>query len=245
MRVTCIIQARAGGTRLPGKVLMDVAGKPLLQRVVERVKAAKEVDGLVVAMPDTPENAPVAELCSRHRWDFYRHPGPEADVLRRYRCAAEVYGIETVMRVTADCPLLDPGVLNGLVRLFRRGDADYAANNLHPSFPHGLDAEVFSLDALRRADRTTTRADWREHLDCFRAQPEVYRMANLECPEDLSHYRLTVDYEEDLELVRTVYAAIDAGRLSNTRDVLWFLDHRPDLQELMKTTRLRWKYATT
>jgi spore coat polysaccharide biosynthesis protein SpsF len=103
---------------------------------------------------------------------------------------------------------------------------------------------VFSVDALRRADKTTTRADWREHLDCFRYQPDVFDCGNLQCPEDLSHYRLTVDYPEDLEIVRAIYAAVDAGRLKNTRDVLWFVDHRPDLLELMKATKLRWKYAT-
>lgn len=246
---TCIIQAHMGSSRLPGKVLLPVGGRPLIERVVHRVSMANMIDRIVVAMPAAPENDVLERALVHSRCETFRHVGHEWDVLERYVAAANAYDADPIVRVTSDCPLIDPGVLNALVTMFEEGEYDYVANNLHPSFPHGLDAEVFSRAALHRASADAEPANraWREHVtEPMRQQPEKYRLGNLECPQDLSRYRLTVDWSEDLEIADAIYSARglggDNGHLT-TAKVLWFIDRRPDLLEKMSLTRLRWQYG--
>jgi spore coat polysaccharide biosynthesis protein SpsF len=252
MRTVAIIQARLGSSRLPGKALADICGKPMLLRVVERVQRCKTVDAVVVAVPDTAEDEPLLKFCESHRISFFR--GPEADVLARYHGAALAYDAEAIVRVTSDCPLVEPHVIDAVVEMFREGEVDYCCNNLKPSWPHGLDCELFSKAALLRAQRETRDPYWREHVtEAFRCQPAVYRLANLECPEDMSRYRVTVDWPEDLELVRELYKALGDKRSPGTyapkalvypcwADVQWLIERRPELQRLMEAARVRGKF---
>ena len=151
MRTIAIIQARMGSTRLPGKVLMDLAGAPLLARVVNRARRATRLDDVVVATTVEPRDTPIAQLCEARGWPCFR--GSEADVLDRYYQAAKAFHADVVVRVTSDCPLIDPEVLDHLVEEFldRQSTLDYAANFLpRPSYPHGLDAEVMWFAVLER-----------------------------------------------------------------------------------------------
>ena len=133
-KTLAIIQARQTSSRLPGKALADVRGKPLVERVVDRVKLARNLDGIVLAVPDTPKNDALWEF-AHVEMGWVCFPGPEDDVLGRYVTAAKLYDADPIVRVTADCPFLDPGVIDGVVNLFRRGECDYAANNLARSVP--------------------------------------------------------------------------------------------------------------
>jgi len=235
MKTVAILQARMGSTRLPGKVLADVCGEPMIARQMARLQLAKELDQIVVAMPIASDgDNPLAGYCAGRGW--VRFYGPEKDVLARYLYAAEYYAADIVVRVTADCPLIDPYVIDSLVLLFKSGGYDFVANNLTPTFPHGLDAEVMSRGTLAIADSKAASAYDREHVTPWitraSAGGAIFRICNLPCPMDLSAYRLTVDYSEDLEVIRAIYAHFNGSPFIQIPAVTAFLDSRPDLMAL-------------
>lgn len=211
-RTVVIIQARMTSTRLPGKVLADLAGKPALQRMIERVRRAERPDAVVVATTDLPTDDPVASLCASLGVGVFR--GSETDVLGRFRQAAEAFDADTVMRLTADCPLIDPGVMDELVDLFRGSDCDYASNCNRRTYPDGLDVEVFSIEALREADRMAEHPRLREHVTPYIRGifPDLpmgdFRRADLVFAADLAHIRWTVDRPDDLERVREIFETL-------------------------------------
>ena len=225
---TAIIAARMGSTRLPGKTLMLIAGKTTLQRVVERVRLAAEIRQVVVATSTDRRDDAIADLCERLEVDLFR--GSEADVLGRYLAAAEHYQADPIVRVTADCPLIDPGVLNALVSTYRDNAGAFVANNLEKSFPHGLDAECFSLDMLRQAAAQTGEDRDTEHVSQWMArQPGA---VNLRSPVDLSNIRITLDTRDDLTLIRAIYRSFGGRAFVSTADVVWLLQRRPELAKL-------------
>lgn len=238
MSTVAILQARSGGTRLPGKVLADVGGQPMIARQMHRLEMASLLDDIVVAIPDSATDDALAEECLRRGWALYR--GPENDVLGRYLGAAEAIDAETVVRATADCPFIDPFVIDDAIRLFRTGTKagrfDFVANNLVPTFPHGLDCEVMSRATLAIAAAKAEDPYDREHVSPWitraTAGGAIFRLGNLAAPADLSHFRLTVDYPEDLQVCRAIYARFQSLAWFSTRDVLDFLSLRPDLVAL-------------
>jgi spore coat polysaccharide biosynthesis protein SpsF len=228
MRVVAVIQARMGSTRLPGKVLMDIAGAPMLSRVVDRARAARRVTEVRVACSDQPADDPIAAWCAVVGVAVTR--GPEADVLTRYRIAAAAAAAEVVVRLTADCPLLDPATIDNVIGALGDGDpADYAANVLERSYPRGLDVEAFSIEALLRMDRLGQSAAAREHvtLGPRLEHPAAFRTRNVRAGTDDSDLRWTVDTGPDLEQVRAMYRELDlAGTIRPYLDVVrWCRDH--------------------
>jgi len=239
MSTVAIVQARAGGTRLPGKVLMDVRGQPMIARQMARMEMATLLDEIVVAIPDTPENDVLAGLCLAHGWALFR--GSECDVLARYLGAAEAADADTVVRVTADCPVIDPAIIDGTILLYQLGTAagrfDFVSNNLVPTFPHGMDVEVMSRATLATAAAKATDAYDREHVTPWitrvGAGGSVFRLGNLAHPrEDLSRYRVTVDYPEDLTVIRAIYERFKGQPFFGTQEIVDFLRLRPDLVAL-------------
>lgn len=205
-RVVVIVQARMGSTRLPGKVLMDLEGRPMLERQLERLARARTPDATVVATTTDPRDQPIVDLAMRLGVPVTR--GSEDDVLARYLQAAHEHAADIVVRVTADCPLIDPEVLD------RCGDAlladpnlDYASNTLERTYPRGLDVEALRLPVLEIAHDEATEPTDREHVTRFIwRQPERFRLHPITDDRDHSNLRWTVDTPEDLELVRAVYA---------------------------------------
>lgn len=233
-RRVAIIQARTGSTRLPGKVLADILGKPLLQRVIERVKAARTLDELVVATTTLASDDAIVELAQRLGVRSFR--GSEEDVLDRfYRCGVKLLRLapdDVIVRVTADCPLLDPTLLDQAVREFETGGYDYVSNTLVPTYPDGLDVEVLSFHTLRVAWLEATLRSDREHVTPFIwRQPDRFRLGELRSAIDLSALRWTVDEPEDLEFVRRVYALIGQD-VFPADDVVALLRRFPELSKL-------------
>jgi spore coat polysaccharide biosynthesis protein SpsF len=229
MNPTCIIQARMGSTRLPGKTLKIIAGKTVLARVVERVRMASEIEQIVVATSDQEQDDVIVAACDEMGVDWSR--GSEDNVLKRYLGAAEHFKADPIIRVTADCPLIDPGVLNALVRTYKDNPGFFVTNNLEHTFPHGLDAEVFSLDMLREAAKHGPD----EHVtQWMRAQPNVI---NLRSPANLSNIRVTLDTRDDLTAIRAIYRSFPEREYISTADVLWLVQHRPELAELVVKER--------
>lgn len=228
-KIVAIVQARMGASRLPGKVLMDIAGEPMLVRVVDRVKAARGADTVVVATSDNPADDAVARLCAERGIPCFR--GSEHDVLDRFHGACKAYGGSAVVRITADCPLVDPAVIDKVIDRFRSGDCDYATNVLRYTYPDGLDVEVFSAEALTRAQREAVDAAHREHVTVYIRTTGKFRVAGVESEVDLStrNYRWTVDEPHDLEFVRAVYARLGRSNPFGMNDVLALLEREPQL----------------
>lgn len=233
MRTVAIIQARTGSTRLPGKVLADLCGRPLLARVLERVAACPGIDAMVIATTTLPGDAALAPLASQAGAQLFQ--GSAEDVLERYCLAARQARADVVVRITADDPFKDPGVIAALLDAFAQGGHDYVSNTLSPSYPEGLDTEVFSREALERAHRDAAEPFEREHVTPFIwMRPQDFRLRNMICPRDLSALRLTVDTPADLELARALYAELlQLGRPFCLDDITTLLDARPDLLALM------------
>lgn len=232
MRTVAVIQARLGSTRLPGKVLLDLGGRPMLERVVERTRRASIVDEVVVATTAAPLDDPLAELAAARGWACVR--GSEADVLDRFVVAARASDADEVVRITSDCPLIDAAVIDEVVRGRRRADADYASNFLaRRTYPRGLDVECMTRGALERAAAEADQPHEREHVTPYLyADPARFRLHGHEAPEDHSALRWTVDTHEDLQLLRELYAAFDQDGPPGWRDVLAVVTRRPELAAL-------------
>ena len=238
MKVVAIIQARMGSTRLPGKVLMDLAGEPMLARVVARIRRAESLSETVVATTSDPADEVIHELCDRRGYPCSR--GSSDDLLDRYYRAACAFGAEAVVRITSDCPLIEPEVVDRVVREFlsRQPSVDYASNSLPvDTYPRGLDTEVFRLDALERAWREDANPAWREHVTPYiYRNPGLFRLHGVRCDVDHSNMRWTVDTTEDLAFVRRIYEHFGHDRFS-WQDVLAVLAEHTEWQEINRHVR--------
>ncbi len=202
MTVVAIVQARMESSRFPGKVLHEVGGRPLIAILLERLQRAASVDAIVVATPATPANR---ELGARTKAVGHRvYRGSEDDVLDRYYRAAVKVGADTVVRITGDCPLVDPEVVDAVVARFFDSGADYASNTIPPTFPDGLDTEVFTFNALERSWREATDPVHREHVTLYMKESGAFSLENVRHEIDWSAERWTVDQPEDLEVIRRV-----------------------------------------
>jgi spore coat polysaccharide biosynthesis protein SpsF len=228
MRVVGVVQARMGSTRLPGKVLESIGDRTMLAWVVRRLQHAIELDRVVVATTSNTCDDAIAAECHALNVAVFR--GSEHDVLARYQTAAHGSGAGAVVRVTADCPLIDAAVVDRVVRTFLRSAADYASNTLVRTYPRGLDVEVFTTAALDRAAREARAPEEREHVTpYFYRHPELFKLASVESTVDLSGYRWTVDTKEDLQLARAIYARLPEGETSDLQHVLRVLAREPSL----------------
>lgn len=231
-----IIQARMGSTRLPGKIMKELAGNPMLWHVVKRAMKASSADRVIVATTKKPEDDAVEKFCKTHNFLCYR--GSAENVLERYHEAAEKFGADIIVRVTADCPLVAPEIIDRCVREFQKSKADYISNvNPGPrTFPRGLDVEVFSSPALERAYRNASQGYEKEHVTPYLWENKKgeFALKNtvLASPDYARDWRLTVDYAQDYILMKAVYDALFAGTEIDTRNALAFLDARPDLLRL-------------
>lgn len=228
-RTVCVIQARMTSTRLPGKVMLPLAGRPLLERVAERVARTAGLDSVCIAIPAGQTHRPLADIAQAAGWVVVE--GPEDDVLRRYRLAADATGADYVMRVTSDCPFIDPGVCAGVLAMTVSQAAPYGRTAIDTGYPLGLDLEVVSATALREADAEASDPFEREHVTPFVwRRPERYGCLMLDRRPDRRVWRLTVDQQEDYALAEAIYAA--AWPNNSHFDFAWlerFLLTRPDL----------------
>ncbi|MBI4272957.1 glycosyltransferase family protein [Candidatus Uhrbacteria bacterium] len=225
--LTAIIQARMTSTRLPGKVLKEVLGRPLLSYLFERLRRVKEIEQIVLATTTNEEDDSIVALCEKERVFVYR--GSEHDVLDRYYQAAQMYDADPIMRVTADCPLIDVQVFQLAIQIFQSGQFDYIYTG--SSFSEGLDCEIFSFEALSRAIQDAKLKSEREHITLYvRNHPELFRIKILENASDDSRYRITVDEPEDFEVVRTIVEGLYPNNHNfNIEHIKKFLNNRPEI----------------
>jgi spore coat polysaccharide biosynthesis protein SpsF len=230
--ITAIVQARMGSTRLPGKVLAEICGRPLLWHVVDRLNRAEMLGEVVVATSDSPQDDPIEELCKDNGIKCFR--GSEEDVLDRYYQAAKHFGSDIIARITADCPMIDPSVLDKIIEVYLRGECDYASNTVDRTYPDGLDAEVLSFGALERAWIESRLPSEREHVTPYIwKNPDRFKICHVKQEENMSRLRWTVDEAEDLAFVRTVYRHLyHPGRVFLQEEILKLLVEHPELLEI-------------
>lgn len=213
VRVIAVVQARLGSTRLPGKALLDLAGRPMLEHVLARAAAVPGVDRVVLATTVSPEDDALVEVARAADVACVR--GSVDDVLDRFRTALVAHPADALVRITGDCPLLDPEVSGRVVSEYRRraGELDYVGNVHPPTYPDGLDTEVIAATALERAWRQAAPGSDREHVTPYIwSRPEEFRLANVGGAADLSAHRWTVDDARDLAFVREVYRRLAPPR---------------------------------
>ena len=234
MKVICVIQARMGSERLPGKVLMDIAGKPMLEHVVTRLRYSQRIDEIVVATSLKPADDSIVRFCEEKGVSIYR--GSELDVLDRYYQAASLYQADIVIRVTADCPLVDFQGIDVLINKLLEKSLDYVAyDNLQ--IPRGLTGEVFTYQGLERTYQNADQAYEREHVTIYMYEhPEGFRIQFIEPPNWLKRpeFRLTVDTPEDLVLIRKIYESklLKSTTILDLKEVICLLDQNPELSRL-------------
>jgi len=234
-RVVASIEARMSASRLPGKVLMDLAGAPALERLVRRLTRAESIDAVVLATTTNPADDALADWAEARQLPCYR--GSEDDVLDRVVEAHHMMGTEIIVEICGDTPLLDPRVIDAAVARFLQGDVDVVSNTANLTWPQGIDAQVFRFDALEKVARTQTDPAVREHVSLyFYEHPDIYRIHHLAAPteETAPDIRLQLDYAEDLELIRAVYDRLEPrfGDGFSVRDILDLLAAEPDLAAL-------------
>jgi glutamate-1-semialdehyde 2,1-aminomutase len=229
MKVVAIVQARLGSTRLPGKVLKPLGMRSLIGVLLERLSKSKEIAEVLVATSATAINAPLEEHVRSLGFGCFR--GDESDVLDRYLRAAAASGADVVVRVTGDCPLIDPDLVDEVVRRFKATNADYTSNTSPPTFPDGLDTEVFTYAALERAAREATEPYDREHVTPYLRRSEGFARSVFQGDDDFSSLRWTVDELADYEVVRRVFDHFAPDIHFGWRQVLELQHDRPEIFE--------------
>lgn len=237
--VLVIIQARTSSTRLPNKVFLNLEGKPLLYRMVERVQAAKLVDKIVIATSTERNDDAIIGLCKRIGIDYFR--GSLNDLLSRHYYAAVKFGGDVIVKIPSDCPLIDPKIIDKVIGYFLEnyGKYDYVSN-LHPqSYPDGNDVEVFTFEALQKAFREATQDFEREHTTpYFWENPDIFRIGNVEWETGLNlsmEYRFTIDYNEDYRFIKAVYSELYLkNKYFSLEDILKLLEEKEEIAKINK-----------
>jgi len=231
--IAAIIQARMGSTRLPGKVLMDLSGKPVLWHVVDRVSQATLVDYVIVATTSGKEDDVIETFCRDNNITVFR--GPSEDVLKRYADAAhmvneKIYDLKQIVRITSDCPLIDPDIIDEVIHQMNQGDYDYVSNTLEPTYPDGLDVEVCSLSALLDADLNARLPSEREHVTSYLKTTPGFRKCNVINHLNLSSMRWTLDQQDDYKFINEVYKNLyNPNKSFKMNDILELLTRQPEL----------------
>lgn len=227
--VIAIIQARTGSTRLPNKVFSDLSGEPLIHHVVDRLHYTKHIDRVVLATTTNPKDDVLASWADDNRIALFR--GDENDVLSRYYHSASAFNASVIVRITADDPFKDPHIIDDVICLLREKNLDFAYNNNPPSFPEGLDTEVFTMYALTQAFRCSNDPFEREHVTQYLYRnPELFRQQNLAHTRDVSHLRWTIDTPADLAMAQEVYKALyHPGQLFAFDEIMGLLERRPEI----------------
>lgn len=233
-KADAIIQARVGSTRLPEKVLFKVMDKTILEHVVERVRRAKNIGTIIVATTLRKEDLKIARIADALGVELYR--GSEDDVLDRYYQAAKIFNVNRIARITADCPLIDPGIIDSVIRLYFESGADFCCNILERTFPDGEDVEVFNFKALECAWKKAGLLSEREHVTPYiKKHPSRFKLVNFKNDIDLSDKRWTLDRENDFKFIKAVIEGLYPSKPDfNMKDILEFLERNPDIENVNK-----------
>lgn len=235
MKIVCIVQARMGSERLPGKVMKDLLGKPMIEYTLRRLKQSRYIDEVILATSDKKEDLPLAEYVSEAGFQIFR--GDETNVLKRYICANEIYKGDIIIRVTGDCPLIDSKILDNVVTYFMSNKYDYVRLDVPNTFIRGFDVEVFSAEALNRVYEIVKNeyegSPYKEHVTFYMYKhPKEFKIGLVEGSELYKKdYRLCVDTKEDFKIVETIYSHF-GDMYVGAREVVSYLDENPQIANI-------------
>lgn len=233
--IYAIIQARMGSKRLPGKVMINIQGKPVLQLVVERVTQSNLINKVIIATSIESMNDNIRNFCVENNILVYS--GSEDNVLDRFYQAAKINMVkqdDIIVRITADCPLIDPEIIDKVIEEFQNKNADYAANVINPTFPDGLDCEALRFSTLIKVWENALLTSEREHVTLYiRNHPELFNIVSIENNMDLSKLRWTLDEKEDLDLISSIYKNLySINPFFRLKDILNLLEEKPELNHI-------------
>ena len=233
MAIGCIVQARIGSSRLPGKVMMDIEkDKPVLYYVISQLRYCKLIDKLIVATTTLAEDDKIVKYCNELCVDSYR--GSPQNVLDRYYQCAKKFSISTIVRIPSDKPFIDPEIVDSIIDKFRLNSYDYITTFLPSTFPSGTEVEIFSFKALENAWKNVELPSEKEHVTPYiYNHKDKFKILNVSLPEDLSHYRWAVDRMEDLILVRNIALKIKKRPIF-MKDIIEFFKKEPRLMDINK-----------
>lgn len=231
-KVVAIIQARVSSTRLPGKVLLDIQGQTVLEHIIKRVSHSKLIGQIVIATTIKKEDLAIVKLCADNGKTIYR--GSENDVLDRFYQASMLFGAIHIVRITADCPLIDPGVIDEIITLHLKNSADFTSNTINETYPDGLDAEVFTFHALKKTWENAKLNSEREHVTIYmKKNPADFKLCSLEYSMNLSDKRWTLDEQRDYEFIKIIYQNLyQKDKLFDMSDILDFLQSHPEVEKI-------------
>jgi spore coat polysaccharide biosynthesis protein SpsF (cytidylyltransferase family) len=234
--IGCIIQARTGSTRLPGKIMQKIDSVDVvLNYVINQVKFSKKIEKIIVATTDLTEDNKICENLSLQKIEFFR--GSSEDVLDRYYQCAKKFSIDNIVRITSDNPLIDPNIIDLVINEYKNNKCDYASNTLHRTFPYGTEVEVFSFKSLEKAWKNAKKPSEREHVTPFIYNPEnEFILINTKHQEDLSYLRYTIDKIEDLKLVREIIKNISTRPIV-IQDIIKLYKQKPEIFEINKNVK--------
>lgn len=229
--VTIMIQSRIGSSRLPGKVLAKIEGKPMIWHVIHRIKQVEGVQKIVLITTRRKEDRTLLKIAKDS--GIAGFTGPVNDVLKRHYECATYYHSDPIIRITGDCPLIDPKLIEKMLQFYLTHDYDYVSNTIKPTYPDGLDVEIFSFATLSKLNRLAKSKPDREHVTAYiRNNQNKFSIYNYENNNDLSKYRWTVDQKEDLNFVRKIYSKMKPKTIFTTKQVLYILNKNPQIQQI-------------
>ncbi len=230
--IGAIIQARMGSSRLPNKVLLDLAGKPVLEHIIERVKEAEKIEKIIVATSENKQDSQIVDLAKKTGIDHFQ--GKEEDVLDRFYQTAKFFQLDDIVRITGDCPMIDPEIIDQVIDLYQKEQLDYANNSVPSSFPDGLDVEVFSFQALEKAQAEAKLSSQREHVTMYFWQnPEIFKQRTLKNSVDLSARRWTLDEKQDYQMFKKVFNQLYRKNPNfRLKDALLFFEQNPEIEKI-------------
>ncbi|MGY5142936.1 MAG: cytidylyltransferase domain-containing protein [Candidatus Nitrosopumilus sp. bin_32a] len=225
---TIIIQARTGSSRLPKKVLSKIQSKPMIWHVINRVKKVKNVEQIILATSTNVSDKPLVKIAEQE--NILAFTGNPTDVLDRYYQASLKFNANPIIRITGDCPLIDPKLISKMLDFFQHHKFDFLSNNLNPTYPDGLDASIFSFNALEQAWKKANLQSEREHVVPYITKHKnIFKIFSYENSKNLSNYRWTVDEKNDLTFVRKIYHLMKPKNIFYTNDVLKIIRQNPAL----------------
>ncbi len=231
MKIVAIVQARINSTRLPGKVMFHVSGKPLLEFLIERIKKSKKLNDLIIATGTNSDDDEIETLCKDLNVKCFR--GSDNDVLLRYNDAAKFVSADVIVRLTGDNVVIDPNLIDNAITFFLNHDYDYVSTccPLPRTYPEGYTVEIFSKDTLQKLNDTALKPSDREHVTfSLWMEPNKYNVFRLDLETDLSHYRLTMDYPSDFKVIRSLFEELYPKKPDFTlEDVISWLDKNPQI----------------
>lgn len=243
-RITVIIQVRVGSQRLAKKVLRKILGKPMIWYVLKRVKRIKKIQQIVIATTIQKEDDIIVKIAKENGIAVFR--GSEIDVLDRYYNCAKEFNADPIIRITSDCPLIDPFLVNELLEYYIKHDFDYVSNTIVPTYPDGLDIEIFSFKTLENAAINAKMRSEREHVSPYiKNHPKKFKLYNYKNKKDLSTYRWTVDEPRDLQFIRKIYSQMRPELIFSMKDVLSIILKNPKITDINRRIIRNEGYVTS